>query len=235
MKRWMLAMFAVFSLAAASAARSGEPLDALIERTLTAYGGAALPAPGAMFRVSGRNWSNSRGAEGALLRALRWPDYLRVEISYEDGGRETRLLVGDEGWRDGAPASSPLVAAMKLQAARLALPMLLDLEADRGRDIGVARRDDGIDVRRLRVELGGGLSLFVEIDAGSARILRSAGVMTMGGMEMSFGAAYGDFRKLGVLSWPGREDQSAMGQETGWSIIEAIEVNPPLERDALHP
>ena len=235
MKQLMHAFVAVFSLVGVPVAGAGESIDTLIERTIVTYGGAAIPARGTMFRISGHNWSNQRGAEGAMLRELRWPDYLRVEITYEDGGRETRLLVGDEGWWDGAPASGPLVAAMKLQAARLALPMLLRWEAKRVRDMGDALRDDGVEVRRLHVDLGDGLSLFVEIDVHSARILRSAGVMTMGGLEMSFGAEFGDFRSFGALSWPGREDQSAMGQKTGWSVIEVIEVNLSLERDALHP
>jgi hypothetical protein len=235
MTRLILALLLALSLMGAAASRADETLDALIARTLDAYGGAALPGAGSMFRMSGRNWSNRRGAEGAMLRELRWPDYLRVEIAYEDGGRETRLLVGDQGWRDGVPESGPLVLAMKLQAARLALPMLLAWEVDRLTDMDGARREDGVDVRRMRVDLDDGLALFVEIDSGTARILRSAGVMTMGGMEMSFGAAYGGFRDIGPLSWPGREDQSAMGQDTGWTLIEGIEVNLPLERDALHP
>ena len=239
MTRLIIAVLAILGLAGAGAgagvARADEALDALIARTLDVYGGDALPALGCMFRVTGSNWSVRRGATGAVLRELRWPDYLRVEIAYEDGGRETRLLVGDEGWRDDAPAPGPMVAAMKLQAARLALPMLLDWQAAQLSDMGEALREDGIAVHRLRVGLDGGLLLYVEIDLKTARILRSAGVMTMGGAEMSFGAEYADFRDLGRLSWPGREDQSAMGQETGWTIVEQIEVNLPLERDALQP
>jgi hypothetical protein len=109
------------------------------------------------------------------------------------------------------------------------------LGGERVRDLGDALRNDGIEVRRLHVVLGDDLSLFVEVDVRSARNLRSAGVMTMGGLEMSFGAEFGDFRSFGALSWPGREDRSAMGQKTGRSVIEVIEVNLSLERDALHP
>lgn len=230
--------------AAEAPAQAGpEPIDALVARTLQAYGGDSLPRHDRMFRVTGRNWSNRRAAEGAVLRELRWPDYLRVEIAYEDGGRESRLLVGDDGWHNGAPAPAPLVDAMRLQAARLALPMLLGWESEQLRDLGEAQLSDGTEVRRLAVDLteafpsgpGGELTLFVEIRRADARILRSAGVMKMGGEEVSFGAAYEEFGPFAALSWPRRENQSAMGQPTGWTTIEAIEVDLPLERDLIRP
>ena len=89
---------------------------------------------------------------------------------------------------------------MKLPAARFSLPMLLQWKADRVRDMGVAWPDDGVEVRRLRAELGGGLVLFVEIDQQSARILRSASVMNIGGTEMYFGDVHDEFRSFGALS-----------------------------------
>ncbi len=218
-----------------SHAGAAEPVPDLVGRVLAAYGGVALPAEGTMFRTIGWNWSARRSAEGAMFRELRWPDYLRVEIAYTDGGRESRVLIGDRGWRDGVPEAGPMLGAMKLQAARLALPMLLGWEADRLADLGEAIRADGIQVRRLSLELGDGLALFVEIDPAEGRILRSAGVITSGGKQMDFAAAYGEFQGFGALSLPTREEQSAMGQSTGWTVIESIELDVPFERDALHP
>jgi len=214
---------------------AAEPVPELIDRVLAAYGGPALPAQGSMFRTTGRNWSNRRAAEGAILRELRWPDYLRVEIAYSDGGRESRVMLGDEGWRDGAPESGPMLGAMKLQAARLALPMLLGWESERLADLGEAERADGIAVRRLALDLGEGLALYVEIDSAKARILRSAGVMSAGGAKMDFAATYSDFRDFSALSLPAREDQSAMGQPTGWTAIDSVDLDLPFERDALRP
>lgn len=212
-----------------------ETLDELVARTLAAYGGSALPEQEKVIRLTGRTWSHRQQAEGATLRELRWPDYLRVEIAYEDGVTESRVMVGDDGWRDGEPAPAPLTLAMKLQAARTALPMILDWEGDGLTDIGETTREDGTEVRHVVIDLGEGLALFVEIDRGSARILRSAGVMQMGGMEMDFGAVYSDFRDFGDISWPAREDQSAMGQQTGWTIVDEVETGLTLDPTSLRP
>ena len=147
MIRWLFGMAALTVLVgmAPANAAAGNGLDAVVARTLEAYGGDALPEQG-------------------------------------------RIL-------------------------RRALPMLLDWERGNAlADLGPATRGDGRAVRRLRVDLGSDLALFVEIGMRSARILRSAGVMTMGGGEMSFGAAYGPLRAFGPLRLPARETQSAMGQ-----------------------
>jgi hypothetical protein len=101
--------------------------------------------------------------------------------------------------------------------------------------MGEAVRADGVAVRRLALDLGDGLAIFVEIDPAAARILRSAGVMSAGGAKMDFGAAYAEFRDFGALSLPAREEQSAMGQPTGWTEIDNVELDLPFDRDALRP
>ena len=54
MMRWMLGMIAAFGLVGDLAARAKGTLEALIERTLEAYGEAALSAPGTLFQINGR-------------------------------------------------------------------------------------------------------------------------------------------------------------------------------------
>lgn len=214
-------ILAVFTAVEATAE---DHVSTLVKKVVTAYGGPALPALGEGLRQSGTTYSNRRGVAGAIIREVRWPDYLRVEIAYGDGGRETRRLAGDEGFRDGAPATAPMTAAMRLQAARLSLPMLLEWEADGLRDLGGFTGEAGRPVRRVAIALDEGLTLFVEIEEDGGRILRSAGVMTFGGAEMAFGATYSQPGEFGALSWPTREDQVAMGQPTGWTEITSVEV-----------
>lgn len=197
-------------------------VETLVARVLAAHGGPDLPDEGALLISEGRIRSDRLDSIGRVRRAVAWPDYLSIEISHPGHPSETRLMIGDRGWRDGAPASGPLLRAMRLQAARLALPMLLDWERGKIADLGPATRGDGRAVRRLRVDLGSDLALFVEIGMRSARILRSAGVMTMGGGEMSFGAAYGPLRAFGPLRLPARETQSAMGRPIGWTEIDRV-------------
>ena len=195
----------------------------------------ALPEPGTLVRSRGRIRSATRSLTGTVERDVSWPDYLRVEIAYENGLRESRVMLGDDGWRDGAPASPPMIAAMQLQAARLSLPMILWWEGSAVVDMGDAVREDGKQVHRLKVGLADGLALFVEIDAQTGRILRSAGVMTMGGAEMAFGAAYSDFRAFGDVMWAAHEDQSAMGQPIGWTKVDQLELGLPFDRESVQP
>ena len=231
MKAWILTAISILVIVAAPV--SANDLDAILERTRIAYGSDTLPAEGTMIRSRGKVRSNRRGQTGNVTREVSWPDYLRIEIAFENGQRETRLMLGEEGWRDGAAAPGPMISAMRLQAARLSLPMILWWERERLTDLGPARREDGIEVRRLRIGLADDLALFVEIEAGSGRVLRSAGVMRMGGAEMSFGAVYSDFRPFSGVRWPAREDQSAMGQAIGWTVIEQLELGLPW--DSLRP
>lgn len=226
--------FVILSLLVGLTARAA-PVDDLLARTLEAYGGDALPPQGTAVRFTGQTWSHQRGAAGATLREVRWPDLLRIEIAYEDGGSESRGLIGEEGWRDGQPSQQPMTDAMRLQAARLSLPMILAWERERLIDRGEATREDGVAVHRVAVDLGGGLALFAEIDRESARILRSAGVMSMGGTEMSFGTSYSDFQNFGALAWPAREDLTAMGMETGWATVESVEAGIEIDLDAIRP
>jgi len=220
--RWIFVFSLTLLAVAAAPARAEQPLDGLLDRVRIAYGGDALPAKGDTILLTGRTHSNAKGADGRMERELIWPSFLRFEISYDDGAAETRLLKDGAGWRDGEPTNQALTLAMRLQAARLALPMLLDWAADKLSDLGEHMREDGGSVRRLRVDLGDDLFLFVEIGVEEARILRTAGVMRMGGAEMEFGAIYSDFRGFGEVSWPSREEQYAMGRPTGWTIIESV-------------
>ena len=230
----LVALYAVL-LVAAMPVRAEEDLAAVLARTKEKYGGDALPADGTLLRSSGTMMSSGRSMQGKILREAAWPSYLRVEIDYDDGTRETRLMLDDEGWRDGEPATGPLVLAMKLQSARLSLPMILWWRHDALTDLGPATREDGVAVRRLRIGLDEALALFVEIETSTGKILRSAGVMSMGGAQMSFGAVYSEFRQFGELTWPTHEDQSAMGRGIGWTRIDTLETGLPFSREGVRP
>ena len=117
----------------------------------------------------------------------------------------------------------------------MSLPMLLSWEREQLRSLGETSRADGRRVNRVAIELDDGLALYVEIDSTTAEILRSAGVMAMGGAEMSFGTTYGPIVDFGQLRSSAREDQTAMGRRTGWTEIVNIELDHPPSRDTLQP
>lgn len=231
----MFICFLAIAVTVPGVARAEGALSKPIARTLQSYSVENHSADTVVIRQHGRTMSMRRNAVGATLREVQWPHYLSVEIEYSDGSVEHRLLLGEEGWRDGVPAPAPLVAAMRLQAARVSLPMLLVWDAGKIRDLGGAVREDGVSVRRIAVEIGEGLTTFVEIDVETATILRSAGVMSFGGAEMSFGAAYTALTNFGPMRQTAREDLTAVGQQTGWMEIDSVELDRPVNPDSLRP
>src|SRR4051812_36129994 len=121
-------------LVATSAAHSGGELDTLLSRVVRAYGGEKSLARIKASREFGTLVS-PRGV-ARTVRVFAPPDRLRVEIAYEAGGGEVRVLDGQQGWRNGEPVAGPPRDAMILQAARIDLAGLLLRNRARLVDLG---------------------------------------------------------------------------------------------------
>lgn len=230
-----LAMALVFA-APASAPAAGNGIGPLVDRVLAAYGGKAALERAVAVRETGRVLSTMRGGRaGTLLRAFERPGRLRVEIAYPEETPEIRVLDGAQGWRDGKRSAGPPFAAMVLQAARLGLPLGLDANRAKLRDLGSAV-EDGKPVRSLELPVGDGMTLTVGIDPDSGRIVRSAGRAPGGpGGAIEFVTLYDDFRTVDGVLFPFREVNVAMGQKTGDTILEKIETLPALPPGTFRP
>ncbi len=220
------------ALAAPYPVSAGEGIGALLEKTVRAYGGEKVLSGVATVREVGRVDSRMRGVEGELLRVFRYPGDLRVEIAYPGSGKEVRVLSGKKGWRQGRQVSGPPYDAMVLQAGRLALPRILLAAGRKVEDRGTAERG-GKTVRVLSFPLAAGMSMQVEIDPDSGRILRSVGRSEtgMGSMPggIEFVTEYGDFRTVDGVLFAFREKNFAMGHHTGDTVLTRIEIlgTPP--------
>lgn len=207
-------------------ATSAEELSSLLERTLEAYGGIeALSKVGAV-RQRGEVHAKRRhvGEKGTLLRLFQGAERLRVEIAYSGGTREVRVLDGPHGWRGGVPVSGALRDSMAVQAGRLALPLLLHERADALIDRGSVTRD-GSARRQLELPLGETLSLEVEIDPESGRILRSVGRLVMGKAgAMEFATEYEDFREVDGVLFAFREHNLVGETQTAETILDTVEL-----------
>src|SRR5438270_778139 len=95
-------------------------LDALMSRVVDAYGAAAW-AKVAHIDATGRVVPAMRNGPGAMTRNWSGADNLRVEIAYPDK-TEVRLLENGKGTNNGRASNPMELDAMRLQAARLALP-----------------------------------------------------------------------------------------------------------------
>lgn len=204
--------------------------DTMVERVLVAHGGRA--------RVTAVQTRHDRGTlttlHGEAAPLERWfvrPDRLRLDIRDPSGG-ESRILSGDRSWKDGRTATGPLHDAMVLQAARIALPGLL---AEHPVQEAGTRIENGRPRRVLVMSLGPAATLEVEVDADSALILRSRGVMEMAGSRIEFRTDYADHRTVDGVLLAHREDHWAMGVHTGTSILEKIELNGTIAPEAFRP
>jgi hypothetical protein len=100
---------------------------------------------------------------------------------------------------------------MILQVARANIPWIL-MEADRD----FAWTPDGADagVGILSTQVREGLELRLFVDQETFRVVRSQGLLSMGGQPMAFETTYSDFNKLGGVLFPFAEETYAAGVHT---------------------
>ncbi len=228
---------AVLWIAAPAPSRAAGDLDTLVRKVIDAYGGEkALRKATTRIDTGTVNSTMSRGA-GAVTRTFQRPDKLRVEIRFPGEGGELRILDGGTGWRQGEQVSGAQLDSMALQAARLALPLSL-LERRAGlRDAGSVNRD-GKELRVIEYPPAAGMRIAAEIDPASGRILRTTGSSRSSAespVTIEFVTEYADFRKVGGVLVPFREQNFAMGTRTGETILKRVEIGKALPGGTFAP
>lgn len=208
MKRTALALVL---LALASAASAD-----VVDDVIAAYGGAEAWKKVTSFRQTGTVSSPMRPAPGNVTRLWTRPDKLTIEIAYPTS-KEVRIVDGEHGTQNGKEASGMGLAAMRLQAARIAPAALLAEHRAAVHDAGLR---DGRRV--LEVAVAPGLTVTMDVDPKTNRVLRS--VSKAEGIE--FATDYGDFRTVDGLLFPFSEDNFANGTKTATTTLTKVEVNP---------
>ena len=199
--------------------------EQVITGVIQAYGGEKAMRSVHGFHASGNQWATQSEQP---IRVERWfgrPDRLRLELAYPDH-HETRITAGALGWSgsgvdDVEPANPLNLQAMRLQTARLDLPLRL-LEQ---RDAIVWRGKDAEGRAVLRIPIDTGLHIDYHVDLTTYRITR----MTMG-MEgppaMEFAADYDQFREIGGVLVPFKEITYAGSTVTSTCQMIDFEWNP---------
>jgi len=131
-------------------------------------------------------------------------------------------MIGASAWQQGTPANPILRAAIALQAARIALPWNLLAKQSALVDRGVVSAAGGKSLRAIELPLDQQLKLVVEFDPQTGHMLRSRGIQRVGDNEMEFATNYSEFRKINGRTHAAREEHYAMGQHTGYSVIEKV-------------
>lgn len=202
-----------------------EPPKELLAKIAAAYG---TTAPAAIVE-EGKTTSFRRG-DGKLLRQYQSPDRFSIRIHYASGS-EARVMVGEKAWQQGAPANPMLRGAIALQVARIALPWNMLGKRSSLVDLGPVTTGG----HAIEFPLEEQLKLVVEVDPASGRILRSRGIYRMGEGTMEFATAYSDFRTINGRLHAAREEHYAMGQHTGYSVIEKVSYPQDLPDSAFTP
>lgn len=204
MARMQRALFALLFIATTASA-------GLVDDVITAYGGAAAWQKVKSFRQTGTVASPMRPAPGNVTRLWTRPDKLTFEVVYPTS-TETRMVDGDHGTQNGKPAAGAGLAAMRLQATRLAIPALL---IDRRADV---KAHDNV----LEVAVAPGLTLTMEVDPKTHHVVRSVSK----GEGMEFATNYSDFRSVDGLLFPFSEENFANGTKTATTTLTKIELIP---------
>ncbi|OWW21607.1 hypothetical protein [Noviherbaspirillum denitrificans] len=212
-----------------ASAFAAEPPQALLAKIASAYGAT----PPAALVEEGKTTSFRRG-EGKLLRQYKAPDRFSIRIDYSTGS-EARILLGDKAWQQGAPANPMLRGAIMLQVARIALPWNMLAKRSTLVDLGPVSSDGGKPGHAIEFPLEEQLRLVVEVDPESGRILRSRGIYRMGEGTMEFATVYADYRTVDGRLHAAREEHYAMGQHTGFSVIEKVSYPFSLSDSAFAP
>jgi hypothetical protein len=129
-----------------------------------------------------------------------------------------------------------MYSAMLLQAARMALPLLL-LEARKDlQDLGIEAGPGGTQFRILQLALRPDVRLLVAIEVETGRIRHSRGALQLAGQPaMQFATTYDDFRTWNGILFAAREEQFAMGRHVGHTLIEEVEILTDAESEYFRP
>lgn len=215
------------SLMAASAAIAADGVKDLLDKVAVAYGGT----PPAAVIETGKTMSFRRG-EGTLKRVYKSPDHFHIRIDYATA-IESRTMIGPDAWQQGNPANPILRGAIALQLARIALPWNMLAQRSAVDDLGAVSAADGKPLRALEYRMEEGLKLIVDVNPDTGRIVRSRGIYTLGQSTMEFATEYANFRAVNGRTHAMREEHYAMGQHTGFSIIDSVDYPKEIPDNAF--
>jgi hypothetical protein len=202
----------------------------LIDRVMAAYGGPAALARVTSYEMRGSLDAPARGGKAVTIRTFQRPNRLRVVIHYPQQV-EVRVLDGDKGWRGDerglVAVTGPLLAAMRLQAARAAVPWILDEHRAEARP-APALTVKGFRYEGVEITVGEGLTLRAYVDSATHFVVNVQGRLVTPAMSTAFETLYGEFRVVQGVVFPFWEENFASGVHTGSTTFDTVFVNRAL-------
>ncbi len=205
-----------------SISHASEATEALIDSVITTYGGEEAWRKVVGIDERGRTYSERLQMFGQTERSYAHPNQMRIAIRYKEDESELRQLSGDQGWSHGKEAHPAFVKAARLQAYRMALPLLLLDHKQQIEDLGQRNDDKGAPHQGLRIKLDDDLQVLVDINLDSKHITASWGMLDMDGQRLEFATIYSNLQTVDGKLMAFREEHYAMGGYIGYTELETI-------------
>jgi len=205
-----------------------------IDAVLEVYGGRDALEKASFFRTTGTMFANQHvgGHPGRFVREMRGPQILKIANLFATGKDEVRILKGDRGWRGDKEVFGPSLLSMKLQAARMAMPLSLWTHRKDIVDLGM-HGEPGQWLRVLHLQLEKSMFIRAMINPKTRHIERVVGVIQMGPQNVVFVTNYSDFKKREGVLVPFHEERIIRGVNTASVTLETFELLSPTEEIEL--
>jgi hypothetical protein len=242
MRRPPVALFLLLALAAAGAGCASQPTaEQIVERCITARGGAPALAAVTSRRMTGRVVFAGRDS-GAFAVEMKRPGMMRQEMNLSSGTLISTLN-GERGWAvrsmHGQAAAETLSAGQvrNMQGGADMDGPLVDWKA-KGNQVELMGTEKvrGRDAWRLQVTQANGQKRVDFIDRQSNLEVKWEGAIDQGGQPVTFESYFSDYRPVNGVMHAFRIESGQAGKPLAQVLeFDRIDVNVPLDNAEFGP
>jgi hypothetical protein len=225
----------LLALALAAPGGGAPGVDDIVAKHLAARGGREALAAIRTVRMTGHAIAGP-GREAVVRREIARPGRIRTEFVFQ-GTTGVYVWDGAAGWRvsplDGRFEAEPLPAEEAAAAAEQAdiEGPLVDWKAKghRVERVGTATLPGG-PAHELKVTLKSGEERRVFVDAATGLVVRTETPRRLRGQEVTLETVFGDYRRVGAVSFPHLIEIGARGRARRLRIVvDSVETNVPVD------
>ena len=213
----------------------GKVIDALIERNISARGGADVWRDVSTIRLSGQ-MSLGKDVHVPYVIEQKRSGKMCLEFIFNKE-KATQCINGETGWKllpfQGRNVAEPMTdSELKEMVDMTEIDGLLFDSDKRGHDITLVGNEkiDGRNVHKLKVTLPEGAVRWVYIDEESALEVKLEMTRKRRGKEQLVETYYSDWRKTDGLLIPHRQETRIKGKaQSNFITVDSVRVNPPID------
>lgn len=212
----------------------GKVIDALIERNISARGGATVWRDVSTIRLAGQ-MDIGNGTHVPYIIDQKRPGKMCLEFVFDDE-KATQCINGESGWKllpfRGRNDAEPMTELeLKGMVDMAEIDGLLFDSDKRGHKITLLGKEQiaGRSVLKLKLVLPEGAERLVYVDEESALEVKLEMIRIRRGKEQRVETYYSDWRKIDGLLIPHRQETHTNGStKSNFITVERVKVNPPI-------